>query len=74
MNKRPARPSPPMRDRLAGLAPAARGPMQQALDQINRGEHARAAATLAQVLAQAPAHPEALRLLALVPYRAGAQR
>lgn len=48
--------------------------MQQALTQINQGGHARAATLLAQVLALAPAHPEALRLLALVRYRAGSPR
>jgi tetratricopeptide (TPR) repeat protein len=70
--KPPTRSRPSTRDRLAGLAPAARGLMQQALLQINRGGNASAAASLAQVLAVSPRHPEALRLLALVRYREGA--
>ena len=70
--KPPVRSRPLPRDRLAGLAPAARGLMQQALLQINRGGNAIAAASLAQVLAVSPRHPEALRLLALVRYREGA--
>ncbi|MEP7042253.1 MAG: sulfotransferase [Dokdonella sp.] len=72
--KQQARASSPMGDRLAGLAPAARSLMQQALIQINRNAPASAATLLTQVLVLAPTHPEALRLLALVRYRSGAQR
>ncbi|MET0224990.1 MAG: sulfotransferase, partial [Dokdonella sp.] len=71
--KRPAR-SPPTRDRLAGLAATARQSMQQALAQINHAAPQRAAATLASVLAVAPEHPEALRLLALARYKMGQPR
>jgi tetratricopeptide (TPR) repeat protein len=62
------------RDRLAGLPVASRLALQRAAADIARGAHADAATPLIGVLATTPSHPEALRLLALVRYRAGAHR
>ena len=60
------------RDRLAGLATRERALMQATQHAIGSNQLAEANQTLQRVQAIAPAHPEVLRLAALLRYRDGA--